>query len=431
MDVAFEMLNQGSGIDLASTIVMPLWMLQNLGLVAGTLAPVLMRRVTVPKAEFIRIQPVDDAFVDDVKEMDAARALLESRLSRYTAVSAGDILPVRSATDESKVYFVELLEVRPAKVVSVNNCECNVDFAPSQTTVRRGAAESSSVDELLSEVLSELARELAQAEVDEKRRSERETRRRSVEIAAEPMAGAGVLTFRIQFPDGKKVTRRFAAETASDQVYAFAEKTGAQTLAYDRIVLRAARRGAGTNFALPKSAMSLAAAGAEDKSVFNVEEDFGQEGLMGGAVADEPAKQSAVSETPAAPAASTGAPPAASTGATPAVVGEAASAVAASPTTSHPSATAKSPAPSPAPEPGTGPGIFTFRFQSPRQKVTRRFNQRTPCSEVYAFVAQKGFTDDDGFILRVPRRSSNSGVLPNSELSLVDAGLADKTVLNI
>ena len=186
-------------------IVMPVWMMQNLDINPETdMGPDLLvqiRRVRVPKVSFLKLQPEDDEFVAEVGgDMDHAKLLLESRIQQFTAVSAGDTIPIISGTLSGKVHMVRVLDVSPAKAVSVNQCETKVEFAPSVASeIAMEAALTEILEELFEEAIIEgvteeatcTLRSIAEeaAAVAAERQQARVAARASLEVEEEPPRG--------------------------------------------------------------------------------------------------------------------------------------------------------------------------------------------------------------------------------------------------
>lgn len=103
------------------TCCVPKWMMRNLRLNDGE--NVHVRRVTLPKGTFLRLQPHDAKFL----EVKDTKAMLEWVLSHYTAVASGDNLVVNYRHSE---YQFNVIETKPGHAIRIIGCDIPVDFAP-------------------------------------------------------------------------------------------------------------------------------------------------------------------------------------------------------------------------------------------------------------------------------------------------------------
>jgi len=102
-------------------ICVPQWMLSNLNAVSGNLLHV--RRVSLPRGTFVRLQP----HTSDFLLLNDTKAMLEWVLPKFVALTVGDtiVIPYRD-----KKYIFNVLELRPAKAVYIIDSEMNAEFAP-------------------------------------------------------------------------------------------------------------------------------------------------------------------------------------------------------------------------------------------------------------------------------------------------------------
>lgn len=118
---------------------LPFWMMNNLGLSEGNLIQV--KNVTLRSGTFVKLQPHFTTFLD----LSDPRAVLEKSLRDFSALTEGDIIPVRF---NGKVYPLNILEVsstsqtstsesnqnpsenRNPRAVSIVETDVQVDFAP-------------------------------------------------------------------------------------------------------------------------------------------------------------------------------------------------------------------------------------------------------------------------------------------------------------
>jgi ubiquitin fusion degradation protein 1 len=100
---------------------MPQWVMDNLLLGVGDL--INLANVSLPKGTFIKIQPHSSDFL----EISNPKAVLETSLRSFTCLTEGDTIVIDY---NGKFYYIDILEVKPDKAVSVIETDVNVDFAP-------------------------------------------------------------------------------------------------------------------------------------------------------------------------------------------------------------------------------------------------------------------------------------------------------------
>jgi len=103
--------------------IVPRWMMKNLGISPEEDVEIEIRRVNLPDATFVRLQPhnVDFLYLDNHK------AMLEWVLKSYSVLSVGDTIPLNF---NNKVYQLNVLETKPGSAVSIIDSDVSVDFAP-------------------------------------------------------------------------------------------------------------------------------------------------------------------------------------------------------------------------------------------------------------------------------------------------------------
>ncbi|CAL4956792.1 unnamed protein product [Urochloa decumbens] len=104
------------------TVVMPRWMMANLGLGEGAAVRV-RSAAALPKATYVKIQPHTSAFLD----VSNPKAVLEKTLRTFTCFTTGDTVMV---SYNGKSYYIDIVETRPAAAVCIIETDCEVDFAP-------------------------------------------------------------------------------------------------------------------------------------------------------------------------------------------------------------------------------------------------------------------------------------------------------------
>lgn len=112
-------------------LVMPRWMMDNLGVKNGDLVQV--RRVSLPRAKFLRLLPHNSDFLQHTNP----KALLEWVLPHYVALTPGDIIQI---SFDDKHHVLQVLEVSPGRAVCLTESDVTVDFAPPLTSTSSSKA---------------------------------------------------------------------------------------------------------------------------------------------------------------------------------------------------------------------------------------------------------------------------------------------------
>ncbi|RDX67614.1 Ubiquitin recognition factor in ER-associated degradation protein 1, partial [Mucuna pruriens] len=103
------------------TIYMPYWMMQNMLLQEGD--TVRVKYVSLPKGTYVKLQPHTKDFLD----ISNPKAILETTLRKFSCLTSGDTIMV---TYNNKKYYLDIIETKPANAISINETDCEVDFAP-------------------------------------------------------------------------------------------------------------------------------------------------------------------------------------------------------------------------------------------------------------------------------------------------------------
>ena len=118
---------------------LPYWMMQNLLLESGGIVEVL--NVTLPRGSFVKLQPHTTAFT----QLNNPRVVLERALRNFSCLSQGDTIAIQHGDTN---FFLDIVEVRPGRAISIIETDVNVDFAPpkdmSEQDARHPASASSS-----------------------------------------------------------------------------------------------------------------------------------------------------------------------------------------------------------------------------------------------------------------------------------------------
>lgn len=104
--------------------VLPQWMMEQLKLDPWDM--VTLQTVVLPKAEFIRLRPRQSAFI----ELHDPRAVLETRLTKYSALSKGDTISIHYCDTEYKldITVVRAKSLGEVAAASIIDTEVQVDF---------------------------------------------------------------------------------------------------------------------------------------------------------------------------------------------------------------------------------------------------------------------------------------------------------------
>ncbi|KAF8772779.1 hypothetical protein HU200_005365 [Digitaria exilis] len=102
-------------------MVMPEWMMTNMGLGEGDLVRV--RSAALPKGTYVKLRPHTSEFLD----ITNPKAVLEKTLRTFSCFTTGDTIMV---SYNSRKYYIDIVETKPASAVSIVETDCEVDFAP-------------------------------------------------------------------------------------------------------------------------------------------------------------------------------------------------------------------------------------------------------------------------------------------------------------
>lgn len=99
----------------------PHWIMQNLVAEEGSLLR--FANVSLPKGSFVKIRPRSSDFLD----ISDPKAVLEMSLRNYSCLTKDDQVCINY---NSKNFFFDVLELKPADAVSIVETDMEVDFAP-------------------------------------------------------------------------------------------------------------------------------------------------------------------------------------------------------------------------------------------------------------------------------------------------------------
>lgn len=121
------------------TVVIPSWMISQLNFQEGE--SVMMRKITLPPGDFVKLQPHTDSYaVEGINP----KALLEWRLRDFVALTKGEVLPIIS---HGHTFKFSVLEVRPGHSIAITDRDITVEFVdPIETSEAASAAPSAPVE---------------------------------------------------------------------------------------------------------------------------------------------------------------------------------------------------------------------------------------------------------------------------------------------
>ena len=101
------------------TCYVPSWIMENLGVGASEI--VTIRNLTLPKAKYTKLRPLEMKFL----EISNPKAVLETQLRRFSCLTKGDHIRVQYNDAE---FHIEVLELKPTDAASIIETDCIVDF---------------------------------------------------------------------------------------------------------------------------------------------------------------------------------------------------------------------------------------------------------------------------------------------------------------
>lgn len=106
---------------------LPHWMMSHLSLEEGDEIHVESVH-SIPTASFVRFQPQSNLFLD----ITNPKAVLEKSLRSFSCLTKGDLISINYL---NRNYQLLVLELKPADVVSIIDCDMEVDFAPALDSI--------------------------------------------------------------------------------------------------------------------------------------------------------------------------------------------------------------------------------------------------------------------------------------------------------
>ena len=100
-------------------VYLPSWMMQNLNIKEGE--KLKFKYKNLEKGSYVKIQPQSDDFL----EISNTKAVLESKLRKFTCLSKSDSIAIEY---NGKIYWLNIIEVKPGNAISIIEADVNVDF---------------------------------------------------------------------------------------------------------------------------------------------------------------------------------------------------------------------------------------------------------------------------------------------------------------
>jgi len=100
---------------------LPRWMMQNLDVKEGE--KVQFSYANLEKGNYVKLQPQTDDFL----EISNPKAVLEAKLRFFTCLTKLDIIAIEY---NNKIYWINVVEVKPGNAVSIIDTDIDVEFAP-------------------------------------------------------------------------------------------------------------------------------------------------------------------------------------------------------------------------------------------------------------------------------------------------------------
>ena len=100
---------------------LPRWMMENLALKEGE--KIQFSYCTLEKGNYVKLQPQTDDFL----EISNPKAILEAKLRYFTCLTKLDMIAIEY---NNKIYWINVVEVKPGRAISIIDTDIDVDFAP-------------------------------------------------------------------------------------------------------------------------------------------------------------------------------------------------------------------------------------------------------------------------------------------------------------
>mmetsp|Transcript_72436 Transcript_72436/g.151290 ORF Transcript_72436/g.151290 Transcript_72436/m.151290 type:complete len:244 (-) Transcript_72436:1289-2020(-) len=100
---------------------LPHWMIEKLLVKKGE--KLFFRYSKLEKGSYVKLQPQTDDFL----EISNPKAVLEIKLRNFTCLTKSDVIAIEY---NEKIFWLNVLEVKPGNSISIIETDLNVDFAP-------------------------------------------------------------------------------------------------------------------------------------------------------------------------------------------------------------------------------------------------------------------------------------------------------------
>jgi len=104
---------------------LPNWMMQNIGVKEGQ--QLNFKYTLLEKGNYVKLQPQTDDFL----KISNPKAVLEAKLRFFTCLTKFDVIAIDY---NDKIYWINVLDVKPGFAISIIDTDIDVDFAPPLVT---------------------------------------------------------------------------------------------------------------------------------------------------------------------------------------------------------------------------------------------------------------------------------------------------------
>lgn len=139
---------------------LPHWMMEKLLVKKGE--KLFFKNSTLEKGCFVKFQPQTGDFL----EISNPKAVLEIKLRNFTCLTKSDVIAIEY---NEKIFWLNVLEVKPGNSISIIETDLNVDFAPPVFSTDKNSYSGTpkTSDEKVSEKKAEIKKEYEDSSTDE------------------------------------------------------------------------------------------------------------------------------------------------------------------------------------------------------------------------------------------------------------------------
>lgn len=148
---------------------LPNWMMQNIGIKEGE--RVNFKYASLEKGNYVKLQPQTDDFL----KISNPKAVLEAKLRYFTCLTKFDVIAIDY---NNKIYWINVLDVKPGNAISIIDTDIDVDFAPplvskkpEQPTEALDNSETSLIDKKKEEISHLHSEEISSEEEENLKKS--------------------------------------------------------------------------------------------------------------------------------------------------------------------------------------------------------------------------------------------------------------------